>query len=233
MHYAWFLWTLLFLAVWLIVYFSFKNKECRKEMLIVSLFTSITGLAEPIFVPIYWNPPSLFDLAQKTGFDIESLIFSFCAGGLAVALYEKFFKTSHKPLSLKERQNNRHRFHFYAILSVPIVFLFMLAFANLNPIYGAIISLIAGGVFVLYCRPDLWRKMFASSLIFLVFYLVFFLTLIFFFPGYVEKVWNLGAISGILILGVPLEELLFAVGYGFFWSGVYEHFAWRKVELVK
>jgi hypothetical protein len=25
----------------------------------------------------YWAPPSLFSLAQKTGFDIESLIFSF------------------------------------------------------------------------------------------------------------------------------------------------------------
>lgn len=35
------------------------------------------GLTEPLFVPKYWNPPSLFDLAQRTGFGIKSLIFCF------------------------------------------------------------------------------------------------------------------------------------------------------------
>jgi hypothetical protein len=28
-------------------------------------------------VPEYWRPPSLFDLALKNGFDIESLLFAF------------------------------------------------------------------------------------------------------------------------------------------------------------
>jgi hypothetical protein len=32
-------------------------------------------LTEPLFVPDYWNPPSLFDLARRSGFDIESVIF--------------------------------------------------------------------------------------------------------------------------------------------------------------
>lgn len=50
-------------------------------MLYVSFLTSLLGLTEPIFVPKYWNPPSLFNLAQNTGFDIESLLFSFGIGG--------------------------------------------------------------------------------------------------------------------------------------------------------
>jgi protein-S-isoprenylcysteine O-methyltransferase Ste14 len=33
----------------------------------VSLATSLLGLTEPIFVPEYWNPPSLFDEAQRAG----------------------------------------------------------------------------------------------------------------------------------------------------------------------
>ncbi len=45
------------------------------------------GLIEPVFVPIYWNPPSLFELARRTSFDIESLIFTFAIGGTGVALY--------------------------------------------------------------------------------------------------------------------------------------------------
>ncbi|MBI3984343.1 MAG: hypothetical protein HY344_00160 [Candidatus Levybacteria bacterium] len=48
------------------------------------------------------------------------------------------------------------------------------------------------------------------------------------FPGYVEAVWNLKAISGILIVGIPIEELLFAASLGAMWSSIYEHFSWYK-----
>ena len=50
------------------------------------------------------------------------------------------------------------------------------------------------------------------------------------FPGYVERVWNLKVISGILIFGVPLEELMFAFSFGFLWSSVYEHVKWYKIK---
>jgi len=46
-------------------------------------------------------------------------------------------------------------------------------------------------------------------------------------PGYIERVWNLDALSGVVILYMPLEELLFAFAFGLYWSGVYEHFTWR------
>jgi hypothetical protein len=46
----------------------------------------------------------------------------------------------------------------------------------------------------------------------------------------VQEVWNLEAISGILILGVPLEELMFAYTFGMMWSSVYEHALWYRVK---
>jgi len=45
-----------------------------------------------------------------------------------------------------------------------------------------------------------------------------------------EKVWNLKAISGILILSIPIEELLFALSFGFIWSNIYEHITRRKIN---
>jgi len=51
-------------------------------MLWASLFTMPFGPTDPLFVPEYWSPPSLFDLARTTGFDIESLIFCFDIGGI-------------------------------------------------------------------------------------------------------------------------------------------------------
>ncbi len=97
MQYAWSIWSLLLLVIWAFVYFSLKNKESKKEMLIVSLWTSLFGLTEPIFLYEYWTPSSLFDLNLKTGFDIESVLWSFGVGGIVVVLYEFFFKKGTRP----------------------------------------------------------------------------------------------------------------------------------------
>mgnify|MGYP001602330297 FL=1 len=74
--------------------------------------------------------------------------------------------------------------------------------------------------------------MLASAFIFLILYFLYFLILIALSPGYVEQVWNLKAISGILILGIPLEELLFALSFGFIWSSIYEHITWKKLKTL-
>ena len=93
--------------------------------------------------------------------------------------------------------------------------------------------MIIGGLATWYCRPDLKKKMFTSAFIFLIVYFFYFLSLIAISPDYVERVWNLKAISGILIIGIPIEELLFALSFGFIWSSIYEHFTWRRVKLIK
>lgn len=229
MQYAWLIWSILLAAVWLVVYFSLDAEDKKREMFVVSLWTSLLGLTEPLFVPAYWSPPSLFDLALKTGFDIESLIFSFGIGGLAVVLYERIFKTRHQLMNMTERHSQHHRYHIWAIASAPIIFIALLVATKLNPIYSAAIAMTAGGFATLYCRPDLKRKMLASALIFLGLYFVYFLTLIAMFPGYVQQVWNLKVISGILIIGIPIEELMFAFTLGFLWSSIHEHLTWRRI----
>lgn len=37
------------------------------------------------------------------------------------------------------------------------------------------------------------------------------------------------AISGVLVLGIPVEELAFAFSLGFLWSSAYEHLKWQKL----
>jgi len=46
------------------------------------------------------------------------------------------------------------------------------------------------------------------------------------YPTYVEQVWSMGEITGILIFGIPIEEYLFAFTFGMFWSSLYEHVGW-------
>lgn len=225
---AWFFWSLILLVVWLIIYLLLDYREQRKRMLVVSLWTSLLGITEKFFVPAYWNPPSLYDLAHRTGFDIESFIFSFAIGGIAVLLYDKIFHSGY--FEIKNRYSSKHRFHFLAILSAPIIFILLELLTPLNSIYSSEIALVLGGLATWYCRPDLKKKMLVSAFLFLILYFLYFRTLIILYPGYVQQVWNLKALSGILIFGIPLEEYLFALAFGFLWSSIYEHLRWHAVE---
>lgn len=230
-QYVWLIGSLILLGCWLVLFTLLRDARGKREMLKVSFWTGLLGITEPIFVPAYWNPPSLFDLAQKSGFDIESFIFAFAVGGIAAVIYEGVFRVRHEKMAFEEKRRPRHRFHVLALLSAPLIFAILFSFTDLNPIYSVIFSLLGGGIFALYCRPDLKIKMLASALIFLAIYFFGFLLLVRVWPTYVAQVWNLSAISGILILGIPLEELLFALSLGFLWSSVYEHFKWYKIKL--
>ena len=90
--------------------------------------------------------------------------------------------------------------------------------------------MVVGAIATILCRPDLKTKTWVGGVLFLAYYFVFFLVLEASSPGYVQHVWNLPEISGILLLGIPLEELLFAFAFGLYWSGVYEHLMWRKID---
>jgi len=227
----WLIWSLILLFIWGVVRYRIRSHEIRHDMLVVSLCTMLLGFTEPIFVPAYWSPPSLFNLARTTGFDIESFIFSFAIGGLGYALYMAVFPVGHEPaVPRDERINARHKYHLPLLLSAPAVFVLLLLLTHVNPIYDAIIAMFLGGIATWYCRPDLVKKMAVSAVFFLCLYTAYFLVLIVMSPpGYVERVWNLPVISGILIIGIPVEELLFALAFGFYWSTVYEHFTWKEV----
>ncbi|MBI2136768.1 hypothetical protein HYU06_06880 [Candidatus Woesearchaeota archaeon] len=227
----WLIFSLILLGIWAVIWLV--KPTLRKEMLWTSILTAPFGLTEPLFVPEYWNPPSLFDLAAKTGFDIESLIFCFAVGGIGAIAYETLFKIKHIKICRHEKHSKRHRFHILALSSPIIIFLPLILFTNLNPIYSASIAMFLGAIAAMLCRPDLRDKILAGGVIFLAIYFIFFLLFNLAYPGIVQRVWNLSAITGILILGVPLEELIYAITFGMLWSSYYEHINWYKLKKVR
>lgn len=225
-QYVWLVWSSAFLVPWLAAYAAFPRH--RRAMLWASLFTTPFGFTEPLFVPEYWNPPSLLDLARTTGFDIESLIFSFGIGGMGAVLYNLLTGQNPRDVSAAERKSSRHRLHYWALSMPFIVFPFLYPFPW-NPIYPSITAMICGAVAAVLCRPDLMRKTWVGAFLFLGYYAVFLLGLEWSAPGYIERVWNLTALSGLTVTGFPIEELLFAAAFGAYWAGVYDHFTWRTL----
>jgi len=56
--------------------------------------------------------------------------------------------------------------------------------------------------------------------------------LLVFVPGYIEHVWNLPQLTGILVWGIPMEELMFGFTFGMYWASVYEHLTWRTTNTM-
>ncbi len=196
-------------------------------MIWVSVLTTPFGLTEPIFVPRYWAPPSLFDLALRTGFDIESLIFSFGIGGVGAVLYNTITGSHFEHVDEAYKRLPLHRHHAWAI-AAPFIAFPVLYFFPWNPIYPSFVAMIIGAIATLLCRPDLNRKTWIGGALFTGYYWIFVEGLELLSPGYVERVWNLSDLSGVMVLNAPLEELVFAFTFGLYWAGVYDHFTWRK-----
>lgn len=226
-HYVWLLWASAFLLPWIVLHLA--NPGLRRLMWRASAVTALFGLTEPIFVPRYWNPPSLFALAQRTGFDIESIIFTFAIGGIGAAAYATLTRRVHVPVAADERAHRRHRFHRAMLLAPFVLFVPLWLFAW-NPIYPSIICLLIGALGSLVCRPDLARPALVGGALFLCLYAVFMLGLRWLAPGYIAAVWNLPALSGGSVYGIPTEELLFGLSFGMYWSAVYEHLTWHALR---
>jgi hypothetical protein len=227
-QYVWLAWSSAFLCPWIVLYLV--SPGLRGEMLRVSGATSLLGLTEPIFVPAYWNPPSLFDLAARTGFDIESLIFCFAIGGIGAVFYNGLTGHVLRGLPAGERRSRRHRFHRLA-LAAPFGVFPLLYLLPLNPIYPGIAALVAGAIANILCRPDLARNSVIGGLLFLLLYAAFMIALAVTAPGYIERVWNLADLSGASVGSIPLEELAFGFAFGLYWAGIYEHFTWKHAEV--
>lgn len=223
-RYVWLIWASAFLVPWTALFVA--RPMFRRPMLWASVLTAPLGLTELLFVPAYWNPPSLFDLAHRTGFDIESLIFCFAIGGLAATGYSALAPALEHALAPEIRNSRRHRWHGVALVSPLFVFgvLLMLPW---NPIYPGIASLFVAALATGVCRPDLWRNTLIGGAVFLGLYTVFLIGLKWMWPGYIEAVWNHGDLIAWRPAGLPLEELLFGFGFGMYWSSVYEHITWR------
>ena len=228
-RYTWLLWATAFLLPWATLFAA--RPALRRRMLWASVLTAPFGLTEPLFVPAYWNPPSLFNLAQRTGFDIESLIFCFAIGGLGVAGYGALTTAPLRRIDHHARASPRHRWHLLALAS-PIFVFTALIVIDWNPIYPGILALVVGALAALLCRTDLWRNTLYGGGVFLALYAVFLLGLKRLWPGYIEAVWNLAALISWRPVGLPLEELLFGLAFGMYWSSVFEHLSWRQRDVA-
>jgi hypothetical protein len=82
-------------------------------------------------------------------------------------------------------------------------------------IYGHLGVMFLIGTSIIVYRPNLIKHALVSGALMVALTFVFFQIFITIFPGIVNSWWELDKISGVLISGIPLEELLFAFLWGY------------------
>jgi hypothetical protein len=190
-------------------------------MLLASLFGALAGLGEPFFVPRYWSPPSLFDLNVTTRFDVESVLFFFASSGIAAITYEAALGVSHQSIN-RDDLGEKSRVHLLSLAATPAVFLPLYFLTSINPIYSISIAMFVGAVIGIAFKPNLIKNAVIGGVLFGGLHFFFFAFMTSAFPSFLS-IWNMPTLSKILVLGIPLETLMFGFTFGMAWSGVYLH----------
>lgn len=219
MHYL--LGSLFLLAVWLLIFIS--QKKLRKEMLIVSLLVMPAALSEVFFVPGYWLPDTIGDPKLS----IEDFIFSFAVGGIIAVIYELFMKGKVKHQRLCNCYNGEILHGL--ILGVGVIVIFLTyTILKINFMYAVYLGVLTDIILIVIARVDLIRKVVYSGLLFGLLYFLFFSTFLLLVPGFVKH-WNLENLSGVVLLGVPIEEVIWAIGVGGLLGPIYEYLLSIKI----
>lgn len=239
-------------AAWFLTLALLKLRGQRRQMpefLWASGTCALLGFTEYLFVPEYWNPPSIFKVGR---WDFESFPFCFFTGGIAAVLTElprsqKIFKgiiaaldqataavrrrwlvltggslpATPDPTPLTRQQIQLENM---LLLTFFLAALGATAHLGINIIYDAALVCFAAAALIAWRRPDLRWQMLGGGLIFTAVYAGVMQVVKLFYPDFFSY-WNHAALSGRWFLGAPVEEYLYAFSFATFWSPLYE--AWR------
>jgi hypothetical protein len=214
--YVYLIGSLLFVPVWLLLYW--RSPSSRREMLIMSgLFVCIGVPMEALlYTRDWWHPATV----TGTLIGFEDVLYSIGNGGYMAALYVALVRgenvVDHTPPGWPRRLAP-----VAAIAILPPILFFGLHLHSF--VAMSIGSLIALGL-VLFARKDLLRTAIVTGLAGTVLAIPVYLAIEFAFPGAIAATWDLPHLSGALLLGIPIEDLLWYLYTAALW-GTYYKFA--------
>jgi hypothetical protein len=210
-----------FVLIWIILFL--KSPGIRMALLVMSAFGGLAGpIGEYWFLRDYWHPD--YALPMRIGnwrFGIEDYILTFAMVGTAMALFEKFgTKKEWGPLP---PVSWRSLFRMDMIGNFGILLMiFFASIVRMNSIYAIMLTLLISSA-ALYWKRSAWiPRVLAVTAGFSIFYwAVFRFAFMPLYPGILERWWNLGALCGVRLLGVPVEEPIWAFSVALFVGPLY------------
>lgn len=186
--------------------------DLRKVIGRMSIAALPFAATEFLFYPDYWSPNFLFDLVNVIGFGLEDLLFVAGLAAFTSTGYALFFRRRYVA-----RAPLRLRWVFFraaAAIGGALSVMAVLVMLAVPVIYGTVgVMLAAAGVIAAHRRELLWPGL-AGGLIAASVYTALCLFYALLLPGVFERVWHTESFLDRMVLGVPLEELLYGFGAG-------------------
>lgn len=222
-HYAYFILTLPFVAIWISLFIFCRNT--RGKQLEASMFGLPLGtFFEILYFKDYWNPGSIFSFhVGPLRFTLEDFMFSFALFGISAVIFEVLYGKR-----LVSMESNFQNSIFVRMVLVGIIFACIslpLFFLGINSIFATSLAFLTTALLILSKRRDLAIKSLLSgfSVMLLMFFIYFVgFRLVLNSEGILRAIWFLyGTPFGIKIGGVPVTEMVWGFSFGMWFSSAY------------
>jgi len=218
--------ALIFFVPWLILFLW--RKDVRKEMLIMGFLFSIAApMGGYLWYTIdWWHPETI----TNTKVGIEDALLGFSNGGIIAVVYEELFRKK-----LKDRKELLDKKTIVKFTSITLLTFLVMGFSfsilGLHSFYANVIGLLIPSLIILYKRKDLIKNAIITGFLTVILSIPIYLILEFIFPGVIIHSWYIENLSGILFLGIPIEDLIWYFFAGV-WGGPLYEFC-RNIKLKK
>lgn len=220
--YIYFLGGLICFIVWILLFYF--RKDTRKEMVLISVLMMFATFSEPFFVPEYWSPKTLLGFPKLS---IEDFIFCFSTGGIGAVIYEEILGKK-----LRSKRKSRINPKVLFLGAGPVLMFFFYFVFGFKFMTSALIGMFLDSIIIILTRKDLTEDLLMSGLLFMLLYFIIFQFFLMIHPEMIQM-WNLKNLSGFFILGIPIEEILWAFLAGAVSGPLYEFMLDLRISNLK
>jgi len=219
--YVYLLGSLLFVPVWLLLFWRLPN--ARREMLAMSVLFVCIGVPMEalLYTRDWWHPMTI----TGTRVGVEDFIYSIGNGGYMAALYMALTRSNLErsaPPSVWLRL-----LPVVCLVALPLLLVY--GFGVHSFLATSVGSLIALAI-VLGIRPDLSRVAVVTGVVGTLLAIPVYLAMEAIFPGSIAATWDLPHLSGVLLLGIPIEDVLWYVYTCAVWGTYYKFATGLRVQ---
>lgn len=213
--------------LWVLIFYF--RIDLRKKMIRLSLIGAIAGpISQFWYLSDYWRP--------FNGYGVFSLLADLLFGAFVVSLTGCSYNVLFKTKSILSKQKSKYilgiRKTIFDILLIIGVLIILTNFFKINSIYSSAIAFLILTVFVWIERHDLIKISLIGAIILFFSTAIGYLVILSFYPNFINETWLLQGISGISILGIPVEEFLWFTTWGLLGAPLYEWGHGYKFEKI-
>jgi len=218
--FTYFVISIALMVPWVILFV--QKKRPRKEMLTISsLAAALSIITSYLFwTKDWWRPETI----TGTIVGIEDLILGFAVGGIVTIVYERVFKRRYA-----KYEGDTYYSQIIPYIAGTFALLALLFWATpLTSFYSMVVAILAVSSIIFYQRRDLIKNGIVSAFFMTALFLPYYYAIMIISPGWIERTYLFDTLSGTMIIGIPLEELVFWFLFGLWWGPYYEFWKKRK-----